>query len=74
MSSADQYTLETPENIEVEFEPAGLGSRFCAMLVDTLLIGAAVLVLILLMMMLGVGLFMELLGCFVIYKICDIEV
>ena len=35
MSSADQYTLETPENIEVEFEPAGLGSRFCAMLIDT---------------------------------------
>jgi len=25
-------------------------------------------------MLLGVGVFMELLGCFVIYKICDIEV
>jgi hypothetical protein len=24
--------------------------------------------------MLGLGVFMELLGCFVIYKICDIEV
>ncbi len=24
--------------------------------------------------LLGVGIFMELLGCFVIYKICDIEV
>jgi len=25
-------------------------------------------------LMLGIGIFMELLGCFVIYKICDIEV
>ncbi len=24
--------------------------------------------------LLGIGVFMELLGCFVIYKICDIEV
>ena len=36
MSNEDRYVLETPENIEVEFEPAGLGSRFCAMLIDTL--------------------------------------
>ena len=55
MLNADQYTLETPENIEVEFEPAGLGSRFCAMLIDTLLIVAIVFVLILLMLMLGIG-------------------
>ena len=56
MSSADQYTLETPENIEVEFEPAGLGSRFCAMLIDSLLLGVAVLVLGLVLMIIGVGL------------------
>jgi uncharacterized RDD family membrane protein YckC len=53
MSSADRYTLETPENIEVEFELAGLGSRFCAMFIDTLLIGVAVFALILLSVIMG---------------------
>ena len=48
MSSADQYTLETPENIEVDFELAGLGSRFCAMLIDTMVLGWIVLVIVLL--------------------------
>jgi uncharacterized RDD family membrane protein YckC len=52
MSGADRYTLETPENIEVEFELAGLGSRFCAMFLDSLLIGAALLAMILLSIML----------------------
>lgn len=54
MSSADRYTLETPENIEVEFELAGLGSRFCAMFIDTLLITLIALVLFLLFLILGV--------------------
>ena len=45
MSNADQYTLETPENIEVDFELAGLGSRFCAMLIDTMVLGVIVLAL-----------------------------
>jgi uncharacterized RDD family membrane protein YckC len=52
MSSADRYTLETPENVEVDFELAGLGSRFCAMLIDCLLIG---LVIFLLGLLLGVA-------------------
>jgi uncharacterized RDD family membrane protein YckC len=52
MSGADQYTLETPENIEVEYEPAGLGSRFCAMLIDTLLLGAILLAMWLLLLLL----------------------
>jgi uncharacterized RDD family membrane protein YckC len=51
---ADQYKLETPENIEVEFELAGLGSRFCAMLIDTALIVLMVIVLGLLAFLLGV--------------------
>ena len=28
MANADRYTLETPENIEVEYDLAGLGSGF----------------------------------------------
>ncbi len=47
MPNEDRYILETPENIEVEFELAGLGSRFCAMLIDTLWIALAVLLLLL---------------------------
>jgi uncharacterized RDD family membrane protein YckC len=39
MAIDDRYTLETPENIEVEFDLAGIGSRFCAMLIDTFLLG-----------------------------------
>jgi uncharacterized RDD family membrane protein YckC len=56
MSSADRYALETPENIEVEFELAGLGSRFCAMLIDTLLIALIVLVLVVLLYVLDIAL------------------
>ena len=47
--ACDQYTLETPENIQVQFELAGLGTRFCAMLVDSLLLGALIIVLLIFM-------------------------
>jgi uncharacterized RDD family membrane protein YckC len=56
MSNADRYTLETPENVEVEFELAGLGSRFCAMLIDCLLIGLIVFMLFLLLIAAGMSL------------------
>lgn len=49
-TNVDQYTLETPENIEVHFELAGIGSRFCAMLIDSLLLGACIFVLFVLWM------------------------
>ena len=55
MLREDRYVLETPESIEVEFEPAGLGSRFCAMLIDSLWIALAVVVLITLFELLGPG-------------------
>ena len=57
MLNADQYTLETPENIEVEFELAGLGSRFCAMLIDTLLICLVIFVLVIVGLILGFSMF-----------------
>jgi uncharacterized RDD family membrane protein YckC len=60
MSNADRYTLETPENIEVEFELAGLGSRFCAMLLDCVWIGLILAALVL--MLLGAGAMPALLG------------
>jgi uncharacterized RDD family membrane protein YckC len=32
-----EYRVETPENVEVSFELAGPGSRFCALMIDMLL-------------------------------------
>jgi uncharacterized RDD family membrane protein YckC len=34
----EQYTIDTPENIEFRYAVAGIGSRFLAALIDTLLI------------------------------------
>lgn len=34
----DRYTIDTPENIEFAYDIAGIGSRFLAALIDTLLI------------------------------------
>jgi uncharacterized RDD family membrane protein YckC len=35
----DRYTIDTPENIEFAYDIAGIGSRFLAAMIDTLLIG-----------------------------------
>jgi uncharacterized RDD family membrane protein YckC len=46
---SDQLNIETPEQVELEFGIAGLGSRFVAILIDTVLIGgfyAAVFILL----------------------------
>lgn len=41
MSSIEaKYRYETPEHIEVDFDLAGPGSRFCAWLLDAVIIGA----------------------------------
>jgi len=44
----DRYTIDTPENIEFAYDIAGIGSRFLAAMIDTLLIGIAQAILILL--------------------------
>jgi uncharacterized RDD family membrane protein YckC len=44
---ADQLNIETPEQVELRFPIAGIGSRFLALMTDSLLQGAAILVLIL---------------------------
>jgi len=43
---ADQLNIETPELVPIEFPLAGIGSRFIAILVDSLILGAAVILLI----------------------------
>ncbi len=40
----DKLTIETPEQIPLEFPLAGIGSRFLALAIDTLIYGAAILV------------------------------
>jgi uncharacterized RDD family membrane protein YckC len=46
--SLDQLSIDTPELVAIEFPLAGIGSRFIALLVDYLIIGAGLLALILL--------------------------
>src|SRR5262245_1760581 len=41
----DRYTIDTPENIEFAYDIAGIGSRFLAAIIDTLVIGAALIIL-----------------------------
>ena len=43
----DRYTIDTPENIEFAYDIAGIGSRFLAATIDTLLIGIAETIVIL---------------------------
>jgi len=52
----DKLTIETPEQIPLEFPLAGLGSRFLALAVDTLIQGAIMLVLAILGVVLFLGL------------------
>ncbi len=55
MSNFSNYSLETPEQIEVDFELAGIGSRFCAMIIDMLLMSLIGLVLILTLAITGLS-------------------
>jgi uncharacterized RDD family membrane protein YckC len=44
---ADQLSIETPEQVALEFPVAGIGSRFVALLLDHLIQGSALFVLVL---------------------------
>ena len=57
MSDDGQYRLETPENVELEFELAGPGTRFCAIIVDTLLQWLLVALVVLLLLLVDAGFF-----------------
>jgi len=43
---ADQLNIETPELVSIELPLAGIGSRFIAILVDSLILGSALILLI----------------------------
>ncbi len=47
MYSTDKITIETPEQITLEFALAGIGSRFLALTIDTLLQGVLYLIVVL---------------------------
>ena len=55
MSSADKLTIETPEQTAIEFPLAGIGSRFLALAIDSLLRIAFLLVLGSVVGILGLG-------------------
>ena len=55
-TSPDKLTIETPEQIPLEFPLAGIGSRFLAMAVDTLIQMAVALVLLLIALFIFAGL------------------
>lgn len=55
-AAGEKLIIETPEQTSIEFPLAGIGSRFLAVLVDSLIQSAAVLVLVLIFMGVGFGL------------------
>lgn len=42
----DSYLLSTPENIELSYQPAGLGTRFLAAMIDSLVLGVILLLIL----------------------------
>src|ERR1700728_2550305 len=62
MSSVDKLTIETPEQTLLEFPLAGIGSRFLAITLDTLLQVAAYIVLGLIAALLSTEGFLPTLG------------
>jgi uncharacterized RDD family membrane protein YckC len=54
-AAGEKLIIETPEQTSIEFPLAGIGSRFLAVLIDSLIQGAAVIVLVLIFVGLGVG-------------------
>src|SRR5579863_1616610 len=51
----DHLTIETPEQIPLEFLLAGIGSRFLALAVDTLIQAAATVLLVVVALVIGVS-------------------
>src|SRR5260370_32240548 len=51
----EKLIIETPEQTSIEFPLAGIGSRFLAILIDSLIQGAALIVMALIFVGLGFG-------------------
>ena len=47
----DKIVIETPEHIELEYELAGLGSRFVAVFIDSIIMGVVDLILLIILML-----------------------
>jgi uncharacterized RDD family membrane protein YckC len=54
-AAGEKLIIETPEQTSIEFPLAGIGSRFLAILIDSLIQGAVVFVLVLIFLGLGFG-------------------
>jgi uncharacterized RDD family membrane protein YckC len=54
-AAGEKLIIETPEQTSIEFPLAGIGSRFLAILIDSLIQGAVVFVLVLIFLGLGLG-------------------
>lgn len=52
-SSSERFIVETPENVKFDYQVAGIGSRFLAILIDSLLQGAIYVFLFLLLVILS---------------------
>ncbi len=50
---SNELHIETPENIQIAYKPAGLGTRFVAWLVDSLLLSVFLVVLLIVLVMAG---------------------
>jgi len=55
-ASGEKLIIETPEQTSIEFPLAGIGSRFLAILIDSLIQGAAIFILVLIFITLGFSL------------------
>jgi uncharacterized RDD family membrane protein YckC len=53
----DAVFISTPDNVTLEFELAGLGSRFCAYLIDGVLIGVLIVAVVVAMFFMPSGLY-----------------
>ncbi len=51
----ERIEFETPENVRVGYEPAGLGSRFLAWFVDSMLLVLLFVVILILLVLVGLG-------------------
>lgn len=54
MTVSEKLSIDTPEQINLEYELAGLGSRFMALFVDTMIQAVAVVVLGIMLLIMGV--------------------
>ena len=54
-TQADRHYIDTPEQVELEYSVAGIGSRFVAALLDMLIIGGFLLLEFLVLVMIGVA-------------------